>query len=226
MLTILYVTVIPVLIIVGGIFAYRIFRPTDRYDLESSLDSEINRLFRDQTSHGFVIGVYKNDKTFIRGYGLTEKESGKVPDEKTCFQIGSITKVFTSALLQTLCDKNVLKLDSTLQELIGDTVALSDKVSTITLRQLSTHRSGLPRIPKPLLNKLLTIIDKKDALADPYSHLRPEDIFTYLETAPDAGKAGRFAYSNYGTGLLGHVMEHVTGQSLDSLLRTELFRPL
>lgn len=63
-------------------------------------------------------------------------------------------------------------------------------------------------------------------MSDPYNHLGPESIFRYLATAPDKVAAGRFNYSNFGMGLLGHVLEEVTGQAYESLVVQKVLAPL
>ena len=60
----------------------------------------------------------------------------------------------------------------------------------------------------------------------PYSHLGPKYIFEYLETTEGYGTSGRFEYSNFGMGLLGHVLELVTKRNLESLAAEKLLAPL
>jgi CubicO group peptidase (beta-lactamase class C family) len=103
---------------------YRLDNTTDTKNLEATLDSEVAKFTKAKLSYGLAIGVYKNGKSFIKGYGTVNRESATVPDASTVFQIASVSKLFTASLLQTLCDEDVLKIDATLGELIGDTVTL------------------------------------------------------------------------------------------------------
>jgi len=206
----------------GFVFWKKINGLKDSGDLAHSIDKEVAKLYRDNGAQAVVVGVIKNDKLWVKGSGAGVKP----PDGNTLFQIGSLTKVFTGALLQSMVNKGELDLDATLSSLIGDKVKLSDKVSGITLRQLITHTSGLPRIPKPLYKKLISIVGKKNIMVDPYNHLFAEDIYAYLSNPVDAKAPGKFAYSNYGVGLIGHIMELRTGLSYEALLKRDLFEPL
>jgi len=226
---ILAIIVALVLLIFLGVavfFKIKTKPPPDKHDLVGSLDAQINKMFKDRDKQALVVGVYKDGRFHIKGYGVTSRESDSVPDAQTVFEIGSITKIFTASLLQVLSDKGVVSLDSTLNELIGDDTALSEQVANINLKQLATHTSGLPRLPKSMLTKVEELAGKDNVLDDPYSYLGPEYMFDYLKSAPDAKASGKFAYSNFGVGLLGHVLEKVTNETYENLLVKEIFAPL
>ncbi|MEJ2404086.1 MAG: serine hydrolase, partial [Candidatus Thiodiazotropha sp.] len=175
---------------------------------------------------GIVVGVYKDGKTFIKGYGVINTKSSQRPDGDTVFQIGSVSKVLTALLLQRLCDEGVVSMDTTLSELLGESMALSPSVRSVTLRQLVTHTSGFPRVPQSLLSKVKEIAGDDDLMLDPYSYLTPRNVFDYLATAEGKTKGGRFEYSNYGMGLLAHVLEVVTGEDYESMVRKKILLPL
>ncbi|HPX89520.1 MAG TPA: serine hydrolase [Methylophilaceae bacterium] len=196
---------------------YRFTHTPDQHDLAAQIDEEVKKY----PAHGLVVGVYKNGKTYIKGYGKI-KESQTVPNGATVFQIASVSKLFTASTLQILCDEGVVNMDSTLNELIGDTYPLSPKVQQITLKQLATHTSGLPRVPKPLMQQLSSKMSDEEVMKNPYSHLGSESMFDYLKTAEDTGKSGRFEYSNYGMGLLGHILELKTKQPFEALVEQKI----
>ena len=204
---------------------YRLNNTPDNKDLEAALDSEVMKLIDHDASYGMVIGVYKDGRSFIKGYGTVSKASATVPSASTVFQIASVSKLFTASLLQILCDEGALRMDATLAELIGDSMALSPAAQQVTLKQLATHTSGFPSFPKSHVIKAIELAGKEN-LMHPYSHLGPKYIFDYLETTEDKREPGRFEYSNFGMGLLGHVLELVTKKSLESLAAEKLFAPL
>ncbi len=117
-------------------------------------------------------------------------------------------------------------MDATLGELLENSVELSDKASAITLRHLVTHTSGLPRVPDSLLSLIEQRAGALEKMLDPYSHVMAEEIFAYLADSEGTKSPGNFDYSNYGMGLLGHVLEKVTGKSLEQLYETHLFKPM
>jgi len=205
---------------------YRLDNTPDDKDLEAALDSEVKKLTKNDLSYGLVVGVYKDGKSFIKGYGRESKKIAAVPDALTVFQIASVSKLFTASLLQILCDEGVLRMDATLGELIGGSIALSSAAQQVTLIQLATHTSGFPGIPKSLGLIATRLAGKENLMQNPYSHLRSKYLFDYLKTTDDKRTPGHFEYSNFGMGLLGHVMEIVTEKNLASLVSEKLLMPL
>lgn len=187
--------------------------PTGAGDLQSSIDGEARKLIDQGVADRFVIGVIKAGRTLVRGYGDPRPEGGSV------FQIGSLTKLFTVATLLSLARDGVVSLDDDLAESLGGRAALAPGVGAITLRQLASHTSGLPPMPQPLL-----ALPRDEA--DPYRGLDRDTVYSYLRTAEGLRPAGRFDYSNYGMGLLGHVLEERTGASLEALMAARIFGPL
>lgn len=217
---IIIVLMVAVILLLLSCWKYRLNHETDKQSLETDLDTDVEKFLRRTNADSLVVGVYKDGKTYVRGYGDNK------PDQNTVFQIGSITKVFTALLLQVLCDEGIIKMDMTLEQLIGRRVKLSPKAKKITLRQLATHTSGLPRLPKSIVNCIVDKVGKKSLMVDPYSHIDSGLVYGYLELTNDNHKAGKFVYSNYGMGLLGHVLESVTGKKYEVLLEEKILVPL
>ncbi|WML91601.1 serine hydrolase domain-containing protein [Thiothrix lacustris] len=205
---------------------YRLHRTPDNGDLEAALEQEIHKLTRKGLTGGLIVGVYKQGKTWAKGYGSVSTQNPRPPDAEAIFQIGSISKVLTTTTLQRLCDQGQLTLDTTLETLLDDSHSLDPRVKTLTLRQLATHTAGFPRVPKPLLTKLEARVGKDQLMENPYSHLGVPEILAYLQNPVGLRKPGQFAYSNYGVGLLGHLLEKVTGTPLDTLVKETLLLPL
>jgi len=67
---------------------------------------------------------------------------------------------------------------------------------------------------------------RQHIMDNPYSHITEQDVFDYLASTPDIRPPGRFDYSNYGIGLLAHVMARLTGLSLQALAEQYLLTPL
>lgn len=205
---------------------YRMDNAPDNKNLEAAIDAEVNKTMRSGRFPGVVVGVYKGGRRFIKGYGTVNKETTALPDATTAFQIGSISKLLTASLLQALCDEGVVSMEATLGELIGGSMPLSPAAKRVTLKQLVTHTSGFPSIPKSLGVKATKLAGEDDPLLDPYSYLGPQFVFEYLATAEDKREAGKFEYSNFGMGLLGHVLETVTGKDYESLVKERVLDPL
>lgn len=223
----LIVAVLLALLIIGLVYArYRVLNSADDKDLESAIDAEVEKCMKTGVYPGIVVGVCKEGRTVIKGYGVVDKEGAQTPDGATVFQIGSISKLLTASLLQRLCDEGVVSMDATLGELLGGSMALSSSVRNVTLRQLVTHTSGFPRIPEPIGVRIAEAAGADDPMLNPYGYLNRHDVFDYLASAEGKREAGRFEYSNYGMGLLAHVLEAVTGQDYESLVREKVLLPL
>lgn len=132
-------------------------------------------------------------------------------------EIGSITKVFTALLLADLVLDGTLSPDDTLGELLPDVA--TDAVRDITLRQLSNHHSGLPRLPANLMPFA--------ALPDPYAQYDEAMLLDFVasvepERAPDEG----FEYSNAAVGLLGYLLGKADGSDYKTALSRRILAPM
>jgi CubicO group peptidase (beta-lactamase class C family) len=148
------------------------------------------------------------------------QEPAGVPPERVIFEIGSLSKIFTGILLaQAVIEKRVT-LDTTLRDLMGKGRFFADaNVAAITLRQLATHTSGLPRIPEDAL--------EGGNPADPYAHYDRGRLDRYLGQAKLAHAAPfPSSYSNLGVGLLGDLLARLYGRTWEELVRERIARPL
>ena len=138
------------------------------------------------------------------------------------WEIGSITKVFTALLLAKLHTTGQVSMTETVASYLPKELKLPMNFERITLENLATHQSGLPRLPSGM--KLFG----KDAMVDPYAVFDEDRIFraiqeTKLKSIPGTGRP---RYSNYGFGLLGFTLESVTGKTYEELLMQEIIAPI
>jgi D-alanyl-D-alanine-carboxypeptidase/D-alanyl-D-alanine-endopeptidase len=174
-------------------------------------------LARSRARHvGLVIGARAGGRT---GYW----HRGLLPDGPTSiFEIGSITKTFTTTLLADMAREGLVALDDPVQRHLPDGVRLPVRGRDITLEDLATHTSGLPRLPKGLLWPALTRNRR-----DPYARLDAARLAAAIgATRPRREPGRKVAYSNYGMGLLGHVLALRTGTSYERLVRARICEPL
>jgi CubicO group peptidase (beta-lactamase class C family) len=146
----------------------------------------------------------------------------------TEFEIGSITKVFTCAALATLLEEGVVKLDDPVAGLLpADWTVPSFDGHTVTLENLATHYSGLPRMPdEPPKGALMDFL-LMNMLADPYRNATVEYVRNYLGQLKLTRAPGTsYEYSNLGMGLLGHALATKTGQSYASMIKERVCDPL
>ncbi|MDN5754136.1 MAG: beta-lactamase family protein [Micrococcaceae bacterium] len=146
--------------------------------------------------------------------------AGRGADEHTAFELGSISKVFGGLLLADAIDRGEVSADTTLGEILGYP---ADGSGAITLQQLATHTSGLPRLPLsvPFYAKTLASIF---ANSNPYTQ-SVDDVIELGRTAHPKADPG-FAYSNFGAALLGQALARVTGTSYPALVAERITGPL
>lgn len=146
--------------------------------------------------------------------------AGTTPvDAQTLFEIGSITKTFTGVILASLSGDGTVRLDQPVAELLPPgTVIPARNGRAITLRDLATQSSGLPRMPGNFAPK-----DPTNPYAD-YDGARMLAFLAGHQLARDPG--AQYEYSNLGLGLLGYALAVHTGQSYEALLAQRILRPL
>ena len=175
---------------------------------------------------GLVVGVLMPDgsrQSF--GFGTMHAGSQLRPDGDTVFGIGSLTKGMVAAVAESLSQRGVISWDETLHHALPAGTRLSPDAAKITLRQLASHTSGLPRQPFEL-DTLRLFIGYLFSGRDFYRHLDHDAAYAFLTDwkAPSGEHAPR--YSNIGFGLLAHVLELRTGKSIETLMDEELIGPL
>ena len=190
--------------------------PVDVANLKDVLDKDLETALASGdlapgTGAGITVGVVQHGVRRILAYGTTKADA--------VFEIGSITKTFTGLLLAQLAEQKKVRLDEPIRALLPPgTVAAPASGPEITLLDLSTHRSGLPRMPdnfKP---------------ADPNNEFADYDkkaLYAFIASHGVAAPAKPvYLYSNVGAGLLGQLLADRAGTSYEALLHKEVTGPL
>jgi CubicO group peptidase (beta-lactamase class C family) len=157
-------------------------------------------------------------RTLVSGGSLPPR----APREELRYELGSLSKTFTVLLLAGLAREGVLGLDDPLTAHLPDLPLPHPDARRITLRQLATHTSGLPRVPRDLV---------PGALLRPYTNgYAGYDTERLLRAFAGArirrSPGSRWHYSNLGLALLGPAMEHATGAGYGALLADRVLGPL
>ena len=160
------------------------------------------------------------------GYGRTrDKGRPQVPDRNTLFQVGSISKLFTASLLKRLVQAGEMNYSDTLREVLPPDMTLSQDAGRITLLELVTHTSGLPREPVTL-RQFLYLIDYEFTGHNIYGYMDKAWLRAYLKSYKAKPDPHPFVYSNLGYGLLAYLIEAKTEQPFQDLVTDNLFSPL
>ena len=193
-------------------------------DLKAEVDALAQPLIDSKESTGLIVGVLLPDgsETFY-GYGVTAQD-GRRPGRDTLFAIGSLSKGFLSATAAILVQEGKLHWDDTLETMLPPEVRLSDDARKITLLQLVTHTSGLPRQPFTL-ETFGYFIEYLFTGKSFYRHFNRDYLLDYMASFKGGGKV-QPQYSNIGYGLLGYILELRTSEKMSDLVGQKMLRPL
>ncbi len=168
---------------------------------------------------GLALGFINERGTQTLEYGVVSDATPAPPSPETLFEIGSITKTFTGIILARLVEDGDVRLDDPAQKHLGETMSVPGLGERpITLVDLATHSSGLPRLPSNLA---------PEDPGDPYADYTVEQLKQFLAKHELRTKPGeKSQYSNLGMGLLGHVLQHKRGVDYETLVRQAITGPL
>jgi D-alanyl-D-alanine-carboxypeptidase/D-alanyl-D-alanine-endopeptidase len=120
-------------------------RPVASLPDAQAMDALGTDLFQRSGSTGMVLVVVRGDQVFFRGYGATSPTSHRVPTQDSLLRLCSLTKIFTTDVLNKLVADKTVRLDDSLQRYAPAGVVVPKRVRPITLADMATHTSGLPR---------------------------------------------------------------------------------
>ena len=194
-------------------------------DFRATLDALVEPLLKPKKSVGLVVGVRRAGESRVYGYGKVVTPAGnRVPDGRTLFEIGSITKTFTGVLLAEAVARGEAKFDDPIATHLPDDLVWRPHADGVpTLLDFATHRSGLPVQP-PRLGVIALLAGRP---GNPYSgYDRKALAATLAGFVPDA-PGRKSVYSNLGAGLLGHALVHASkADSFNDLVRDRVTKPL
>lgn len=177
------------------------------------------RVGDDRDRIGIVVGVIEPEGRRIVAYGSTGGAEPRPIGAETVFEIGSVTKVFTSLLLADMVERGEVALDDPISDYLPTAVSVPERGGrSITLVDLATHTSGLPRLDPGMAPA---------DMSNPYVDYAVEQLYAFLssyELTRDIG--AQYEYSNVGAGLLGHVLALAAGADYEALVLERITEPL
>jgi D-alanyl-D-alanine-carboxypeptidase/D-alanyl-D-alanine-endopeptidase len=146
-------------------------------------------------------------------------DDGKSANEHTVFEIGSVTKTFTATILASMVLDGSVRLDDPVQKYLPPDVHMPQRNGkVITLLDLATHHSGLPRMPDNM---------HAQNLADPYAGYDKAQMYEFLNKLSLTRDPGAlYEYSNLGASVLGTVLANRAGTDYATLLKQRVLDPL
>ncbi len=179
-------------------------------------DLDVDKVIRERVDAGYsvgiVIAVVKPEGTKFHAYGRVATDSEQTVNPDTLYELGAITSVFTAAVLTEMVERGDVKLSDPITKYLPEQVRpKSPDGKPITLGQLATHTSGLPRLPDN------AAIDANPN--NPWVDYSIGDLYSFLSSHEFAAAPGsEWRYSHIGYGLLGHLLAKKTGKGYESLL--------
>lgn len=182
-------------------------------EINDWLQENLPRLVAEHGVPGATAAVTMSGEVVEAAAGVLNKNTGVETTTDSVFQIGSITKVWTTTLAMQLVDEGLLDLDAPVREYVPEfRIADEDAAKRITVRQLMSHTSGFE-------GDLFTDTGRGDDCVEKY-------VATLHDTPQLFAPGEMFSYNNAGYTVLGRVVEAVRGKPYDECLRDHLFVPL
>jgi serine-type D-Ala-D-Ala carboxypeptidase/endopeptidase len=202
-----------------GIVPYRIL-DDDHAANAGLLPKRVEKAAQERIAAGnyqtLVFGVVDGDNSEVVAFG--KLGDGKPPDGDTVYEIGSITKTFTATLLARAVLSGRVTLTTPVAQLLPDFKIPGRGGKEITLGELATQHSGLPRMPSNFLPK-----DPANPYAD-YDARKLKAFLAGYELRRAPGEA--YEYSNLGFGLLGFALAQLNHTTYRAMTEEEILKPL
>jgi CubicO group peptidase (beta-lactamase class C family) len=192
------------------VLAIRLFPTVAHAD---EIDEYIKLRIAKEHLPGLSLAVVRNGRVVkLKGYGYADLEFRVPASPETVYQIGSITKQFTAAAILLLAQENRINLEDSISKCILGT---PETWKDITIRDLLTHTSGLPREGIPTSDKTM------------FADYTEEELLKSAMGLPLLSPPGaKYSYGNLEYDLLAIVIERVTGRPYADFLQERIFRPL
>jgi CubicO group peptidase (beta-lactamase class C family) len=183
-------------------------------DFEARLSRDVRADNVGSIAAGIVVGA---EVIWAKAFGLKDRDRAVPADAHNLYRIGSISKSVTAVLMMVLLQQGVIALDDPVIKYLPEFQGLGGAVaeaSSITLRQLASHTSGLNREPQ-----------LAGAAAGPIAAWE-EKVIASIPTTTLSGKPGsQYAYSNIGYGILGLALSRAARQPFMDLVQRYVFQP-
>lgn len=189
-------------------------QPAPVQDVDATLKERVD-VARDTL--GLVTATIDSGRPSVTAYGHSGTD--RPLDAETVFEIGSITKVLTSLLLADMVLRGELVMGDPAAKFLPASVKMPDfEGAPITLLDLATYTSGLPRMPSNFAPA---------NWGNPYIDYTAERLYDYLSNHKLGHRPGtHYEYANLGFGLLGHILELRAGRSYEELVVSRICAPL
>ncbi len=180
----------------------------------NGLDGELQKILTDWKAAGFAVAIVEKDKViYAKGFGVKDIQSKEPVTPNTLFAIGSCTKAFTASLIGMLAEEGKLDYDEPVRKYLPMLEFYNNDMNNlITLRDMMSHKTGLPRHD---ISWYLNQSENRDSLIQRIKYMEP----TYRPKE-------KYQYNNFMFLAQGVVVEKLTGKSWEQIMREQFFTPL
>jgi CubicO group peptidase (beta-lactamase class C family) len=182
-------------------------------EISTRVEAILSKTFTTNAPGAAVILVKDGKVLFREAYGLANLETQTPMRPEMVFELGSVTKQFTSTAILMLAEQGKLSLADDIKTYFPD---YPDKGATITVEHLLTHTSGIK-----------SYTDEQSWLEKWRQDMTPQQVIALTEGAPLAFPPGsQWHYNNTGYTMLGTIIEKISGLSYADFIRGHIFEPL
>jgi len=186
--------------------------------LETFIDGVIRSYRKQRRVAGLTLAVVKNGETILlKNYGIAALDPERpVEAKETLFRIGSISKTFTWTALMQLAEQGKLTIEDPVNQHLPPELQIPDEgyAKPIRIRHLMSHTPGFEDSIQALFE------NKTEEL------LTPDEFLQYYRPARVRPPGEVIAYSNYGVGLGGKIVEQVSGMPFEDYVEQNILEPL
>lgn len=180
--------------------------------VEMQVKQETEHFMREQAIPGAAIAIFFEGKEYYIQLGYSDRAKQKQITPDTLFQIGSITKVFTSTLIALEVLQHKISLLDPISKFLPGVQIRENGLAQITIKDLATHSSSLPRMPPPLPRN---------------GNYSQDQLISFLsQWQPSYPIGSRYLYSNIGFALLGYAAGNVEKMDYFQALKKFVLDPL
>ncbi len=184
-------------------------------DVEAFFDGVVPLQLERSDIAGASVLVMRGDTVMLqKGYGFADqKKKAAVDPAKTIFRLASISKLFTWTSVMQLVEQGKLDIDADVNKYLDFEIRPAFG-KPVTLRNLMTHTGGFEETDRDVI---VLDVKKEPTLRDWLIRNQPERLYA-PGTVP--------AYSNYGVGLAGYIVQRVSGEPYEQYVQEHIFGPL
>lgn len=202
----------------------------------AAFENYVEKMMQAYEAPGIVVVLAEKGKvTYQKAFGVRDLATGEAVDGQTIFGLASVTKSFTALAIMQLAEKGLLSLhDPVVRFLPEFRLSQNQPADAITIHHLITHTAGFP--PLPALDYSIKGNTQPDegqageAEAEEHPPVNTmADLLDYMATGDYQmlGQPGAyFSYSNDCYGLLGEIIERVSGQPYTEYVQQHILKPL